>query len=72
MTSDEAVEVDGTVREALANGVFRVELSGGRTVRAHVPGKLRVNIVRVLPGDRVRVAMSPFDESRGRITRRYE
>ena len=64
-------QVDGTVVEALPNAMFRVELDTGHAVLAHVPGQLQVKSPRILPGDRVRLELSPFDEGRGRITRRY-
>ncbi|HOF40816.1 MAG TPA: translation initiation factor IF-1 [Candidatus Hydrogenedentes bacterium] len=63
--------VDGTVAEALANGVFRVELADRQVVLAHISGKDSIRFVRVLPGDRVRVALSPYDHNRGRIVERY-
>ena len=62
-----AVELDGRVVEALPNATFQVQLDDGRTVTCHISGKLRVNFIRVRPGDRVRVEMNPSDSSRGRI-----
>jgi len=67
-----AVEVEGKVAEPLPNAMFRVELDSGHQVLAHVPGRLRTNIIRILPGDRVRVELSPYDMSRGRITDRVQ
>jgi translation initiation factor IF-1 len=61
------VELDGTVVEALPKGIFRVEVSGGRQVLAHVAGTERLRLVRILPGDRVRLSLAPYDPSRGRI-----
>ncbi len=68
MERQEAVEVEGTVTEALPNAMYRVELPDGQKIVAHVSGKMRMNVIRVLPGDRVTVELSPFDLSRGRIT----
>ena len=65
---DEAIEVEGTVTEALANTRFRVQLESGHTVIAHVAGKMRKNFIRIVPGDKVRVELSPYDLSKGRIT----
>lgn len=69
---EEAIEVEGVVQETLPNAMFRVELESGITVLAHVSGKIRMNWVRILPGDRVRVELSPYDLTRGRITWRYK
>jgi translation initiation factor IF-1 len=66
----DVIEVEGTVTEALPNAMFRVQLDTGHEVLAHVSGKLRVNFIRILPGDRVRVELSPYDLTRGRITYR--
>lgn len=68
----EAIEVEGTVTEALPNAVFRVELPTGHQVLAHASGKIRMNFIRVLPGDRVLVELSPYDLERGRITYRFK
>jgi len=68
----EAIEVEGTVNEALPNAMFRVELANGHKVLAHVSGKIRMHYIRVLPGDRVFVELSPYDLSRGRITYRFK
>ncbi len=67
-----ALELEGTVVEALPNAMFRVEMEGGRSVLAHVSGKMRKFFIRILPGDRVRVELSPYDLSRGRITYRLK
>ncbi len=68
----DAVEVEGTVVEPLPNAMFRVELKNGHRVLAHVSGKIRMNFIRILPGDRVLVELSPYDLTRGRITYRYK
>ena len=70
MPGEDAVEVDGTVTEALPNALFKIELGDGSVVVAHVSASLRLGVGRILPGDRVRLALSRFDRSRGRITRR--
>jgi translation initiation factor IF-1 len=67
MPKRDAIEVEGTVSEALPNAMFRVALEGGRSVLATLSGKVRMNFVRVVPGDRVRVELSPYDLTRGRI-----
>jgi translation initiation factor IF-1 len=67
MAKEEAIEVDGDVVEALANTQFRVKLEGGHMVLAHVAGKMRKNFIRIVPGDRVTVEVSPYDPNRGRI-----
>jgi len=66
----EVLEVEGTVSEALPNAMFKVELQTGHAVLAHISGKMRMNFIRVVPGDRVLVELSPYDLKRGRITRR--
>ena len=66
----EAIEVEGTVIEPLPNAMFAIELENKHQVLAHISGQLRMNFIRILPGDRVRVELSPFDLSRGRITSR--
>ena len=68
----DVVEVVGTVVESLPNTMFRVELKNGLKVLAHVSGKIRMNFIRILPGDRVLVELSPYDLTRGRITYRYK
>jgi translation initiation factor IF-1 len=70
MAKEEAIPVDGTVVEALANTQFRVELEGGHIVMAHVAGKMRKHFIRIVPGDKVTVEVSPYDPNRGRITYR--
>jgi translation initiation factor IF-1 len=72
MPKKEAIEVEGTVIEALPNATFRVELANGHKVLAHISGKIRVHYIRVLPGDKVLVELSPYDLSRGRITYRFK
>jgi translation initiation factor IF-1 len=72
MSKKDAIEVEGTVIEPLANAMFSVELENGHRVLAHISGKLRMNFIRILPGDRVRVELSPYDLSRGRITYRLK
>ena len=67
---DDAIEVEGTVVEPLPNAMFRVELENGHKVLAHISGKMRMNFIRILPGDRVTVELSPYDLTRGRITYR--
>ncbi len=69
--SKEAIEVEGTVTESLPNASFRVELANEHQVLAYVSGKLKLNFIRVLPGDRVLVELSPYDLTRGRITYRF-
>ena len=68
MAKQAAIERDGTIIEALSNAMFRVELDNGHRVLAHVSGKMRMNFIRILPGDRVKVELSPYDLTRGRIT----
>ena len=69
---EDAIEVEGTVVEPLPNAMFRVELENGHEVLAHVSGKMRMNFIRILPGDRVKVELSPYDLTRGRITYRFK
>jgi translation initiation factor IF-1 len=69
---EDAIEVEGTVVEPLPNAMFRVELENGHKVLAHVSGKMRMNFIRILPGDRVKVELSPYDLTRGRITYRFK
>ena len=68
MAKEELIEVEGVVNEALPNAMFRVVLDNGHKVLAHVSGKIRMHFIRILPGDRVKVELSPYDLSRGRIT----
>lgn len=70
MAKDDAIEVEGIVIEPLPNAMFRVELENGHKVLAHISGKMRMNFIRILPGDTVTVELSPYDLSRGRITYR--
>ncbi|MGB5161738.1 MAG: translation initiation factor IF-1 [Thermoanaerobaculia bacterium] len=70
MAKEEAIEVEAVVVEPLPNAMFRVELENGHQVLAHVSGKMRKHFIRILPGDRVRVELSPYDLSRGRIVYR--
>ena len=67
MAKEEAVQVEGIVREALPNAMFRVELGNGHKVLAHVSGKMRMHFIRILPGDKVMLELSPYDLTRGRI-----
>ncbi len=70
MAKGEAIEVTGTVVEALPNAMFKVELENGHKVLAHISGKMRMHYIRIMPGDKVTVELSPYDLSRGRITYR--
>jgi translation initiation factor IF-1 len=72
MPKQTAIEKDGTIIEALSNAMFRVELDNGHVIIAHISGKMRMNYIRILPGDRVRVEMSPYDLTKGRISFRYK
>ena len=72
MAKKESIEVEATVMEALPNATFRAELANGHEVLAHVSGKMRMHFIRVLPGDRVLVELSPYDLTRGRITYRFK
>lgn len=71
MNKTENQEIDGTVMQALPNTMFRVDLVGGKTILATLKGKMRRNFVRIFPGDRVKVEMTPYDEERGRIVYKY-
>ncbi len=71
LAKKDAIEVEGTVVEPLPNAMFRVELDNGHKVLTHISGKMRMNYIRILPGDRVLVELSPYDLSRGRIVYRY-
>ena len=68
MAKDDVIELEGTVVEYLPNTSFRVDIGNGHTILAHISGKLRMNFIRILPGDKVTVQMSPYDLTRGRIT----
>ena len=71
MAKKDVIEVEGRVVEPLPNAMFRVELESGHEVLAHISGKIRLNFIRILPGDRVRVELSPYDLTRGRIVYRH-
>jgi translation initiation factor IF-1 len=72
MAKEDAISVEGTVIEALPNASFRVELENKHVVLAHVSGKMRMNFIRILPGDKVTIELSPYDLNRGRITYRFK
>lgn len=72
MAKQSSIEQDGTVTEALSNAMFRVELNNGHTVTAHISGKMRQNYIKILPGDKVKLEMSPYDLTKGRIVYRYK
>ncbi|MCG3119348.1 MAG: Translation initiation factor IF-1 [bacterium] len=72
MPKEESIKVDGTIIETLPNASFRVELENGHKVLAHISGKMRMHFIKILPGDKVTVELSPYDLSRGRITYRYK
>ena len=72
MSKEEAIEVEGTVKEPLPNAMFRVELENGHKILAHISGKMRMHFIRILSGDKVKVQLSPYDLTRGRITYRYK
>ena len=72
MAKEELIETEGTVLEALPNAVFKVELENGHKVLAHVSGKMRMHFIRILPGDKVKVELSPYDLTRGRVTFRFK
>jgi translation initiation factor IF-1 len=72
MTKEDVIEVEGVVKEPLPNAMFKVELENGHEVLAHVSGKIRMHFIRILPGDKVTVQLSPYDLTRGRITYRYK
>ena len=72
MPKKEVIEVEGTVVEPLPNAMFRVELANGHKVLAHISGKIRLHYIKILPGDRVLIELSPYDLSRGRITYRFK
>lgn len=67
-----SIEVDGVVREVLPNTLFRVEVVGGRIVLCHLSGKMRIHFIKILPGDKVKIEMTPYDKERGRIVFRYK
>jgi translation initiation factor IF-1 len=70
LPKDDSIEVEGTVMEPLPNAMFRVQLDNGHKVLAHISGKMRMHFIRILPGDKVKVELSPYDLTRGRITYR--
>ena len=72
MAKDDVIEVEGKVLEPLPNAMFTVEMENGHKVLAHISGKMRMNFIRILPGDRVMVELSPYDLNRGRITCRFK
>ncbi len=72
MSKKETIEVEGTVIETLPNAMFRVELANGHRVLAHISGKMRLHYIKILPGDRVLVELSPYDLGRGRVTYRFK
>jgi len=72
MQKEEGIRVEGVVEEALPNAMFKIKLDNGHMVLAHVSGKMRMHFIRILPGDRVQVELSPYDLARGRITYRYK
>ena len=72
MAKQASIEQDGVIREALSNAMFRVELENGHEIIAHISGKMRMNYIKILPGDKISVEMSPYDLTKGRITYRYK
>lgn len=72
MSKEQAIRVDGAILETLPNATFRVELESGHKVLAHVSGKMRMHFIKILPGDKVTIELSPYDLSRGRIVYRYK
>ncbi len=72
MAKQSSIEQDGIIVEALSNAMFRVELENGHEIIAHISGKMRMNYIKILPGDKVKLEMSPYDLTKGRITYRYK
>ena len=72
MAKQASIEQDGVIREALSNAMFSVELENGHIINAHISGKMRMHYIKILPGDKVRLEMSPYDLTKGRITYRYK
>ena len=72
MSKQSLIEQDGTITEALSNAMFRVRLENGHIITAHISGKMRMHYIKLLPGDKVRLEMSPYDLTKGRITFRYK
>ena len=72
MSKQDVIEVEGTILESLPNAMFQVKLEKGQVILAHISGKIRMNFIKILPGDRVTVELTPYDLSRGRITYRFK
>ena len=72
MSKQDVIEVEGTILEALPNAMFQVQLVNGHVILAHISGKIRMNFIKILPGDKVTVDLTPYDLNRGRITYRYK
>ena len=72
MSKQDVIEVEGTILESLPNAMFKVKLENGHVILAHISGKIRMNFIKILPGDRVTVELTPYDLSRGRITYRFK
>lgn len=72
MAKQPSIEIDGTIIEALSNAMFKVKLENGHIITAHISGKMRMHYIKILPGDKVKVEMSPYDLSKGRITFRFK
>ena len=72
MAKEQTIIMDGTIKETLPNAMFRVNLESGHEILAHISGKMRMNFIKILPGDKVKVEMSPYDLSRGRVIYRYK
>ena len=72
MSKQDVIEVEGTILEALPNAMFQVQLVNGHVILAHISGKIRMNCIKILPGDKVTVELTPYDLNRGRITYRYK
>lgn len=72
MAKQDSIEVDGVITEALSNAMFRVQLESGHVITAHISGKMRMHYIKILPGDKVKVEMSPYDLTKGRISFRYK
>jgi translation initiation factor IF-1 len=72
MAHQGAIELNGVVREVLPNTLFRVEVEGGKVVLCHLSGKMRINFIKLMPGDRVKIEITPYDPNRGRIVYRYK
>ena len=72
MSKQDVIEVEGTILEPLPNAMFQVKLENGHVILAHISGKIRMNFIKILPGDRVTVELTPYDLSRGRITYRFK